>query len=66
MARTTSGSKDGAHFGPPGRGKDVASRAARGRACATPGCETVLSTYNASTTCWLHTASTYRHPLARG
>jgi hypothetical protein len=25
-----------------------------GRVCSAPGCETRLSVYNASTTCWLH------------
>jgi hypothetical protein len=33
--------------------------------CAEPACPTVLSTYNPSETCWLHTNPTYRHPLAR-
>jgi hypothetical protein len=66
MARSTSGGKDNVHFGPPDRGKDAASRPSRGRPCDMVGCETVLSTYNSSTTCWLHTNATYRHPLARG
>jgi hypothetical protein len=52
-------------FGSPDRGKDAASRASTGRHCSEPACATVLSTYNASTTCWLHSAPSYRHPLAR-
>ena len=52
-------------FGTPDRGYDLASRAEQGRLCAEPGCETVLSTYNRSSTCYLHTAPSYRHPLQR-
>jgi arginine repressor len=40
-------------------------RSAKGRTCDHAGCTTVLSTYNASTTCWLHTPPGYRHALAR-
>ncbi len=54
-----------ARFGPPERGKGPSSRAAAGRACEQPGCATVLSTYNASPTCFLHSAPSYRHPLAK-
>jgi hypothetical protein len=53
-------------FGPPGRGKDAASRAITGRHCDYPGCATVLSTYNASSTCWLHTGPATRHALYHG
>ena len=52
-------------FGTPERGKDLASRAPQGRPCAEPGCTTVLSTYNESPTCFLHTKPAYRHPLQR-
>lgn len=51
-------------FGPPVRGKASTDRSARGRRCAENGCTTVLSTYNASDHCWLHTPATYRHPLS--
>jgi hypothetical protein len=51
-------------YGTPGRGKAVTDRAATGRACEYPGCTTVLSTYNASPTCWLHTQPNLKHPLA--
>ena len=51
-------------FGPPGRGKDPESRAAQGRVCDHEGCSTILSTYNATGTCWTHTAMTRRPPLA--
>lgn len=50
-------------FGTPDRGKDAASRAERGRWCADPGCSTVLSTYNLSRTCYVHTAPSFSHPL---
>jgi hypothetical protein len=52
------------NFGPPGRGKSASDRAATGRSCEHPGCTTVLSTYNSSLTCWLHTGPTFKHPLA--
>jgi hypothetical protein len=51
-------------FGFPDRGKRKASPA-DGRHCDHPGCPTVLSAYNASSTCWTHTVPTSRHPLAR-
>ena len=54
-----------AQFGPPDRGKGADSRAAAGRLCAQTECATVLSTYNASPTCFLHSAPSYRHPLAK-
>ncbi len=52
-------------LGAPSPGKGAESRPARGRMCAEPGCGTVLSTYNRSTRCYLHTAPTHRHPLER-
>jgi len=52
-------------FGTPGSGKDVAQRAERGRLCEDLTCTTVLSTYNKSATCYLHTTPTYKHPLHR-
>ena len=52
-------------FGPPERGKGADSRAARGRICGLMGCSTILSTYNTSGTCWLHTQNGFRHPVAR-
>jgi hypothetical protein len=63
MARPSG--KDGVQFGSPERGKDASSRASRGRMCLEAGCTTILSTYNASETCWLHTGPAYRHPLSR-
>jgi len=57
--------KDGIKFGPPDRGKGAESRASAGRLCAAQGCSTILSTYNASPTCWLHSEAEYRHPLQR-
>ncbi len=52
-------------YGPPAKGKEASTRSAGGRACDFPGCATVLSTYNASSTCWLHTGPALKHPLAR-
>jgi hypothetical protein len=62
---TRPSAKDGVSFGPPDRGKDAASRPSRGRLCSWEGCSTLLSTYNDSSTCWLHTGPAYRHPLYR-
>lgn len=62
MVKSSSGD---VRYGAPDRGKDVASRAAVGRHCGAPGCGTVLSTYNKSTTCYLHTMPSTRHPLQR-
>jgi hypothetical protein len=55
----------GVEFGRPQRGRDATSREARGRQCEAPGCSTVLSTYNRSRTCYLHTMPEYRHALQR-
>jgi hypothetical protein len=51
-------------YGTPNTGKSAASRAEAGRRCEMLGCETVLSTYNSATTCWLHSAPAPRHALA--
>ena len=48
------------------KAKGAASRASVGRMCDHAGCNTLLSTYNASTTCWLHTGPSTRHPLYNG
>ena len=58
-------SSNGFLFGAPASGKGPASRPEKGRECEEPGCATVLSTYNRSTTCYLHTAPTRRHALDR-
>jgi hypothetical protein len=52
-------------LGPPGTGA-VKAKGAAGRTCDHPGCTTVLSTYNASFTCWLHTSAITRPPLSAG
>jgi hypothetical protein len=52
-------------FGAPARGRAAGDREPRGRSCGQIGCTTVLSTYNSSDHCWLHTPATYRHPLSR-
>lgn len=61
MAKAQSGE---VQYGPPSPGKGAASRARIGRHCTASGCTTVLSTYNASTTCWVHSPPAYRHALA--
>jgi hypothetical protein len=52
-------------FGPPEPVNKAAWRSASGRVCDRQGCSTILSTYNASGTCWLHTEPAYQHPLYR-
>jgi hypothetical protein len=59
-------SRGTAPIGAPDRGKGSSSRPAQGRVCERDGCDTVLSTYNSSGTCWLHSEPTTRHSLARG
>lgn len=57
--------RGGAKVGSPERGREASTRPARGRMCEREGCSTILSTYNPSTTCWLHTEPAYRHALYR-
>ena len=52
-------------YGAPSASKQAASRAKAGRRCEVASCGTVLSTYNAATTCWLHSSPTHRHALER-
>lgn len=52
-------------FGSPVRGKEAAARPPRGRMCEVEGCQTILSTYNSSSLCWLHTQPSYHHALSR-
>ncbi|HYJ61654.1 MAG TPA: hypothetical protein VE032_09355 [Actinomycetota bacterium] len=63
MTKASGGGK--VQFGTPARGKEASARATSGRHCDHPGCSTVLSTYNSSPTCWLHTGPTLRQPLER-
>lgn len=63
MARATG--KDGVVYGSPTTGRRAVTRSQGGRLCEEPGCTTILSTYNSSLTCWLHTGAATRHPLAR-
>jgi hypothetical protein len=51
-------------FGAPG--KNAVPRSLDERRCEEPGCTTILSSYNSSPTCWLHTGPTRRTPLATG
>lgn len=64
MAKAKSG--HGVHFGTPQRGREAGARSARGRLCDQSGCSTVLSTYNSSSSCWLHAIPSYRRPVLRG
>ncbi len=50
-------------IGLPEKGRGTESRHAAGRTCSREGCSTILSTYNRSTTCWLHTQPAFLHPL---
>jgi hypothetical protein len=52
-------------FGTPSS-RSEKGRRAPGRTCDQATCTTVLSTYNPSPTCWLHTAPSVQHPLHRG
>jgi hypothetical protein len=52
-------------FGTPEHGKGAPRQAERGRLCADAMCTTVLSTYNRSTTCYLHTVPSSKHALHR-
>ena len=61
MKRSNSPAVD---YGVPVASKQASSRAKPGRRCEVASCTTVLSTYNASTTCWLHTTATPKHALA--
>ncbi len=54
----------GVAFGAPDRGK-AAMREESGRRCKASGCETVLSTYNHSATCYTHTVPDTRHATHR-
>lgn len=65
MTKATSGSKQ-TQFGTPDRGRQASSRASADRRCQQPGCTTFLTTYNPGSTCWLHSSSQFKHPLARG
>jgi hypothetical protein len=59
------GSNNGTvQYGVPVAAKQADKRPRAGRRCAFGGCVTLLSTYNSSPTCWLHTTAVPRHPLA--
>jgi hypothetical protein len=47
-------------LGVPDRGKGASSRPGAGRICDFPGCATVLTTFNASSTCWLHSDPSFK------
>lgn len=57
--------RGGAQIGTPVRGKEASTRAARGRVCEAAGCATILSTYNKTAVCSVHSEPAYRHALYR-
>jgi hypothetical protein len=44
--------------------KAIEARGTRGRRCSEPACTTVISIYNESERCWLHSEAERRPPLA--
>ena len=62
MINSASGSS---RSGSPDAVKAERLRPPKGRRCEEPGCDTVLSTYNAADRCYLHTAPSLRHALYR-
>lgn len=50
----------GVQYGSPQAGKGAPARSDGGRLCSHEGCSTILSTYNAATTCWAHAPNTTR------
>jgi hypothetical protein len=60
MAMPKSGER--VQFGSPDKQKGLA-RSPRGRVCDWLDCETVLSTYNRSSSCSVHAKLVYVHPL---
>ena len=61
MTRANNGA---VQYGAPIPAKQASNRPRAGRRCEVGGCVTLLSTYNASPTCWLHTTAVPRHSLA--
>ncbi len=58
------GSNNGAvQYRIPLAANQASNRPRAGRRCEAIGCVTLLSTYNSSTTCWLHSAAVRRLPL---
>lgn len=47
-------------FGAPDHRKGAPTRSSYGRVCDESGCSTVLSTYNSSSYCWMHTMPSYK------
>lgn len=60
-----SNARNQTRFGTPDAGKKAEHRPAKGRPCKEPGCDTLLSTYNAAEHCYLHSEPSFRHPLYR-
>jgi hypothetical protein len=60
MAKTA----HGIEYGTANPGK-AQRQSAKGRSCEHPGCATVLSVYNESPTCWVHSAPSIRRTAPR-
>ncbi len=52
--------RGGVKVGSPERGREASTRPSRGRVCEEASCQTILSTYNPSVTCAVHTEPTFR------
>lgn len=52
-------------LGTPDRGKEASTRKPPGRVCDHGGCSTILSTYNESVTCSVHSEPSFHHALYR-
>ena len=46
------------------KAKPIEARGSRGRRCPEAGCTTLISVYNGSDRCWLHSEAERRPPLA--
>ena len=54
----------GSEFGTPSPRHKASTRPMPGRVCTKLGCTTILSTYNPTSVCWLHTDPSRRPPLS--
>lgn len=53
--------RDDLLYGPMPGSVTTSHRSPPGRVCDVEGCETILSTYNGSPSCWVHTLPEYPH-----
>lgn len=57
--------RDDLLYGPVQGGATTSHRSRPGRVCDVEGCETILSMYNGSQSCWVHTLPEYPHASTR-